>query len=174
VKSLKNSLKKIIEVGAQIQVTLGAFCLALVIITITTGIISRYVFNSPFAWTEELGVFLFVWIAFLGAAVAVAKNKHVAIDLLPQKLSPKTAVVLEFILNIFILVFLIVMIFGAFKLYGATGRHFSVALNIPRSIYYLAPLTSGIYMALVYIYRNLELLEKGSTAVQHGSRSAEL
>ncbi|KUO49295.1 MAG: hypothetical protein APF76_15950 [Desulfitibacter sp. BRH_c19] len=171
---LKNGLKTIIDLGLKIQVTLGAICLAIVIVTITLGIISRYVFNSPFTWTEELGVFLFVWIAFFGAAVSTAKNKHVAIDLLPQKLSPKTVIILEFVLNLFILVFLCVMIFGAIKLQTMTRTHFSVALNIPRSVYYLAPLISGIYMVLVYIYRNLEIIERGTKASKTSSRSAEI
>ncbi|MDW7675293.1 MAG: TRAP transporter small permease [Bacillota bacterium] len=173
-KLIKGILKKILDVGLQVQLKLGAICLLLIIVTITLGIISRYVFNSPYVWTEELGVILFVWIAFLGAGVAAARNRHVAINLLSQKLPPKIAVVLEFILNILILVFLIIMIFGALKLQAVTANHKSVTLDIPKNVYYLAPLVSGIYMVLVYIYRSMDLVERGADALQDSSRSAEM
>src|SRR5262249_33023347 len=38
--------------------------------------VARYVFNYPFAWADELAQLLFIWLAVLGAAVALRRGEH--------------------------------------------------------------------------------------------------
>jgi TRAP-type C4-dicarboxylate transport system permease small subunit len=38
--------------------------------------VARYVFNTPFAWADELAQLLFIWLAVLGAAVALRRGEH--------------------------------------------------------------------------------------------------
>src|SRR5262249_24536084 len=38
--------------------------------------VARYVFNQPFAWADELAQLLFIWLAVLGAAVALRRGEH--------------------------------------------------------------------------------------------------
>nr|WP_319393616.1 TRAP transporter small permease [uncultured Desulfobacter sp.] len=45
-------------------------------------VITRYVFNFSFPWFEELGRYLGVFIAFLGAAIGVKTGSHFTMDLL--------------------------------------------------------------------------------------------
>lgn len=45
-------------------------------------VITRYVFNFSFPWFEELGRYLGVFIAFLGAAIGVKTGAHFTMDLL--------------------------------------------------------------------------------------------
>src|SRR5258708_1981750 len=40
------------------------------------GVVSRYVFDSPLMWTDELANFLFLWLSMLGAVVALRRNEH--------------------------------------------------------------------------------------------------
>ena len=48
----------------------------------------RYVLGLPVAEVDEIALVLFVWLAFLGAALGVAKGAHISIDLLGRRLSP--------------------------------------------------------------------------------------
>ncbi|OGK81275.1 MAG: hypothetical protein A2X52_16075 [Candidatus Rokubacteria bacterium GWC2_70_16] len=48
----------------------------------------RYVLGLPVAEVDEIARVLFVWLAFLGAALGVAKGAHISIDLLGRRLSP--------------------------------------------------------------------------------------
>jgi TRAP-type C4-dicarboxylate transport system permease small subunit len=41
-------------------------------------------------WTSDLATFSFVWIAFLGAAIAVTTNEHFIVDIFPEKLKTPT------------------------------------------------------------------------------------
>ena len=40
------------------------------------GVVSRYVFDSPIIWTDELATFLFLWLSMIGAVVAVRRDGH--------------------------------------------------------------------------------------------------
>lgn len=50
-------------------------------------VITRYIFNFSFPWFEELGRYLGVLIAFLGAAIGVKTGSHFTMDLLVTSLS---------------------------------------------------------------------------------------
>ena len=41
--------------------------------------------NYTVIWTSDVATFLFVWLAFLGAAVAVRDNDHFVVDVFPGK-----------------------------------------------------------------------------------------
>ncbi|MGD0431479.1 MAG: TRAP transporter small permease subunit, partial [Acetobacteraceae bacterium] len=40
------------------------------------GVVSRYVFDNPLIWTDELGNFLFLWLVMLGTVVALRADSH--------------------------------------------------------------------------------------------------
>ncbi len=46
------------------------------------GVVSRYVFNSPLFWTDELANFLFLWLSMLGTVVALRTDGHMRLTTL--------------------------------------------------------------------------------------------
>jgi len=40
------------------------------------GVVSRFVFHHPFVWSDELASILFLWLAMLGAVVALQRMQH--------------------------------------------------------------------------------------------------
>ena len=44
-------------------------------------VIARYVFNYSFTWFEELGRYVGVFVAFLGASIGVRTGSHFTMDL---------------------------------------------------------------------------------------------
>jgi len=55
---------------------IGAMLVLVETCILFTGVVSRYVFNSPIIWTDELATFLFLWLAMIGAVVAVRRDGH--------------------------------------------------------------------------------------------------
>ena len=49
-------------------------------------VITRYVLGTPSTITDELARFLFMWLALIGGAYTMGLRRHLAIDLLTQKL----------------------------------------------------------------------------------------
>jgi TRAP-type transport system small permease protein len=65
---------------------LMAGALALIVILVFGNVFLRYAFNSGIAVSEELSRWLFVWMVFLGAVVAIREKGHLGTDMLISKL----------------------------------------------------------------------------------------
>ena len=61
---------------------IAAALLAAMFVTFLLQIFSRYVLQSPFGWTLELCLILWVWIVFFGCAFVVRDRDHVTFDIL--------------------------------------------------------------------------------------------
>ena len=59
-----------------------ATLLAAMFLTFLLQIFSRYILLTPFGWTLELCLILWVWIVFLGCAFVVRHDEHVTFDVL--------------------------------------------------------------------------------------------
>ncbi|MGE6740238.1 TRAP transporter small permease [Allorhizobium pseudoryzae] len=61
---------------------IGALLMLALFATFLLQIFSRYAMNSPFGWTLELCLLLWVWIVFFGGAFIVRRTDHITFDLL--------------------------------------------------------------------------------------------
>ncbi|WP_245826621.1 TRAP transporter small permease [Oceanibacterium hippocampi] len=60
--------------------------MAVMVFVVSLEVVMRYVFASSLIFASELSRLLFVWVVFLGLALAAASGKEVAIRLLPDLL----------------------------------------------------------------------------------------
>jgi len=81
ISKLINSYCKLIE-------GLIALALFVMVVLVFGNVVLRYAFNSGFTVSEELSRWLFVWLTFLGAVVALRDNAHLGTDMLVGKLGP--------------------------------------------------------------------------------------
>jgi len=81
-------LEKLIDRYCQFISYLIAALLAVMVVLVFGNVFMRYAFNSGFSVSEELSRWLFVWLTFLGAVVAVRSNQHLGTDMLVGKLGP--------------------------------------------------------------------------------------
>jgi TRAP-type transport system small permease protein len=63
-----------------------ALCLAVMVVMVFGNVVLRYVFNSGISVSEELSRWLFVWLTFLGAIVALKEHGHLGSDMLVSRL----------------------------------------------------------------------------------------
>ena len=61
--------------------------MGIAVLNVLWQVFSRYLLKNPSSYTEEAARYLLVWITLLGAAYAVGARGHLAIDLLPGKLT---------------------------------------------------------------------------------------
>lgn len=134
--------------------------LGIMVLNVTWQVVSRYVFQSPSSFTDELSRYMLIWLGMLGAAYVAGKNDHLAIDILPQKLTGKPKMRLMVFIHIIIIAFVLpVMIMGGGNLVYITFvlEQKSATLQVPLAyIYSIIPL-SGI-LILYYQISNIRLL----------------
>ncbi|MEO8133837.1 MAG: TRAP transporter small permease [Betaproteobacteria bacterium] len=60
--------------------------MAAMTILVFLQVLSRYLFNTPLGWSEEVARFAFVWLSFLGAAILIRTDGHIRVTLLVDAL----------------------------------------------------------------------------------------
>ncbi|XAH21859.1 TRAP transporter small permease [Xylophilus sp. GW821-FHT01B05] len=63
-----------------------ALCLAVMVVLVLGNVVLRYGFNSGITLSEEVSRWLFIWMTFLGAVVALHEHGHLGVDMLVQRL----------------------------------------------------------------------------------------
>jgi TRAP-type C4-dicarboxylate transport system permease small subunit len=133
--------------------------LGIMVLNVTWQVVSRYVFQSPSSFTDELSRYMLIWLGMLGAAYVAGKNDHLAIDILPQKLTGKPKMRLMVFIHIIIIAFVLpVMIMGGGNLVYITFvlEQKSATLQVPLAyVYAIIPL-SGL-LILYYQISNIKL-----------------
>ena len=71
-----------------IEYLIAAFMAGMVVL-VFGNVTLRYGFNSGITLSEELSRWLFVWMTFLGAIVALRSHEHLGTDMLVGRLGPK-------------------------------------------------------------------------------------
>jgi len=131
-----------------IDAILAVFVFSLVAL-VFTNVILRYVAGSGINAAEEISRILFVWITFVGAAVAFRHNEHLGYDTFVKKLPDRYQNAINLAVSISTVIILVIIVFGAYKL-GYLGLHTrSPATSVPLVIFYIPILIMSAYM--IYI-----------------------
>jgi TRAP-type transport system small permease protein len=112
--------------------------MAAMFILVFTNVVTRYGLGFSVGWAEEIASFLMIWVTFLGAGLALREGRHVAIDLLQDRLPDSARSRLRLALALVILAFLALLTWLGvqFVLFG--WRSVTFVTQIPRGIPYLA------------------------------------
>ena len=101
-------------------------------------VISRYVFSYPFDWPEELARYLFIWVALLGAALALKRGAHFSIDALVKRLPARWQRIVPLAINAALGVFTLVVSLKGFQLALRVGEQLSSGMEISMTYPYLS------------------------------------
>lgn len=69
--------------------TVATLLMAGMLLVMSAQVTSRYVFNSPLAWTEEALRYMYVWMVFLGGSAAFSDRGHIAMTVFSDMLPPR-------------------------------------------------------------------------------------
>lgn len=134
--------------------------MALAIVNVLWQVFTRWALNDPSSWTEELARYLLIWIGLIGAGYAAGKKLHLAIDLLPSALHGRRRRVLEFLIDVIVLLFAVfAMVIGGIRLMSLTllMDQTSAALGVRLGYVYLAIPLSG---AVIAFYAVVSIMDR--------------
>lgn len=106
---------------------------ALLCILVFGEVVARYIFNNPFFWSEELTIYTFTWVAFLGAALALKNNRHVVVNVFVSWLPRTAQYVATLMADLIVLAFLVLLLVQSVLFWELSHTLRSIALNIPLS-----------------------------------------
>ena len=127
------------------------------------GVFSRYVLGQQSRWTEELAIYLLVWVSLLGAAVTYRDRGHLGVDYLVGKFDPEARRLAAVLADLAVFAFaLFALVYGGGVLIVktlATGQ-VSPALGVQMGYLYLAAPLSGVLFALFSVEHVVDLLRR--------------
>jgi TRAP-type C4-dicarboxylate transport system permease small subunit len=79
-------MKRIVDGYFRLLRLFIAVCLAIMVVLVFGNVVLRYAFNSGITVSEELSRWLFVWLTFVGAVVALRDHAHLGMDSIVSRL----------------------------------------------------------------------------------------
>jgi len=127
------------------------------------GVISRYVFDRPLIWSDELASTLFLWLAMLGAVIAFRRDEHMRMTACVAMFSGSVRSVLDSIATAAALAFLLLMIWPAYQFASDEVPITTSALQIS-DVWRAAALPVGIGLMIVVAALRLTRAPSGLAA----------
>jgi len=124
-----------------------AFLMVFLVIVVFVGVFYRYVLQKALFWSTEVSIFLQIWVVFIGASIAFCEKSHISIDVFTKALRYKHRIVLEFICNLIIMSFFILLFIKGISIVRINMTSLSEALKIPYGLVYICvPFSSFIML----------------------------
>ena len=96
---------------------------AALVLDVLWGVVSRYVLGSQSRWTEEVAIYLLVWVSLLGATLAFRDRAHLGVDYFVGKLDPAARRLAAVIAEVAVIVFAgFGLVYGGYMLVSETLR----------------------------------------------------
>jgi TRAP-type C4-dicarboxylate transport system permease small subunit len=125
--------------------------LAIMVVLVFGNVVLRYGFNSGITVSEELSRWLFVWITFMGAIVALQEGTHLGTDMLVSRLpvaGKKICLAISHLLMLFICWLLFKGSLDQIKVNLTTT---SAAMEVSMAIFYASGLVCAVSGAVILL-----------------------
>ena len=154
--------RRLLALIGRVERVLVILLILAIVVSIGVQVISRYLFDRPLVWVEELATYSFIWATFLGASLGLKHDRHIRIQTFVGKLPAPLAALVRVVGHLAVLCLAVVVMQQAVVVAGIEGRRQSISLPValPMSLFYSIPLFIGMAsMALTTLYLALvELL----------------
>ncbi len=87
-----------------------AFLILFLVTAIMIEVVSRYFFDAPTRWSNEISQYLLTGVVMLGAGYCLAFDGHVRVDILHRNFSPRTKAVVDLLSFLMIFMFVTAMV----------------------------------------------------------------
>ena len=165
-KALRNLLNTILNILAGLSLT------AMVVLT-TYQVITRYVFNAPSTWSEELVGYLFAWSTMFGAAIVSGERGHMNIPILVDKFNPPMRKALHIFAEVIALLFSAsILVLGGFQVSSLAMGQMTSSLGVAIGVFYWVMPICGILM-VVYSALNIIGIANGEICLDTADEAAE-
>jgi len=134
--------------GLEVLLVVG---MAVLVVDVLWGVFSRYALGEQTRWTEELAVYLLVWISLLGAALTFREKGHLGVDYFVGKLEPSVRRLSAIFVEVIVFAFsAFALVHGGWNLVIKTFASGQVlpALNLPMGYVYSVVPISGVVFCL--------------------------
>jgi TRAP-type transport system small permease protein len=151
-------IKKLIDAYCKLLGTLMVLSLLLMVVLVFTNVVMRYGFNSGLTLSEELSRWLFVWMTFMGAVVALKEHGHLGTDALVSRLPAPAQKFCLVLSNLLMLVICWLVFKGGWeqvKIYWGTS---SAVMEASMAYFYVSGVMFAVLGGVILLFQLWQLL----------------
>jgi TRAP-type C4-dicarboxylate transport system permease small subunit len=141
-------MKKLIHWYYKALELIVVLALAAMCLMVFGNVVLRHFFDSGINTSEELSRFMFIWLTFLGAIVAMREGAHLGVDMVVRRLSGKTQFAAVLLAQAIVLGCCAVLLWGLMRQHSLnvsnTGMVTGISLSVVYSVAYLCAASIGI------------------------------
>jgi TRAP-type C4-dicarboxylate transport system permease small subunit len=167
-------VQKIINSYCRFLCWLMVASLAVMVVLVFTNVVLRYAFNSGISVSDELSRWLFVWLTFLGAIVALNEGAHLGTDSVVSRLPLRGKQACLLIGHLLMLFVCWLLFKGALDQVKINWDSTSAAMEVSMAIFYGCGMVFAVSGAVILL-NNLWRLLTGQLSEQQliGIRESE-
>src|SRR5690606_15551866 len=147
---------------------IAAGLLVVMMVTVLANVFFRYVLTKPLIWGDEVASISFIWMAMLGAALAVDRHEHMRLTVFLPLLPGRVARVAEIVGQVLVCILLLRLLPVAVEYAYEESFVRSPALGLPMS-WRASALPAGIglmtFLSLLAVLRTREWRIIGATLI---------
>jgi tripartite ATP-independent transporter DctM subunit len=144
---------------------IAASLMVAIVLMLFSGVVARYVFSRPIGWIDEAVSLAFIWVAMLGAVLAMHRNEHLRLTMFVDLMSPRVRGLVHAFALAAIAAFLIGLIGPAMEHVKEEWIITSPALEIPAGVRVAAIAVGLVLMLAIVAVYSLRTVSKTNLAI---------
>ena len=134
----------------------AALLVVVEICVLFAGVVARYVFNRPLVWSDELASALFLWLAMIGAVIALRRGEHMRLTAIVKYAGQGTQSFLETLAAIIVALFVLMILLPARSYIEGQWLIITPALEIHDAFRVAAIGVGAVLMMVIALARLIE------------------
>jgi TRAP-type transport system small permease protein len=172
-------MKRVIDGFFGLLRTFIVACLAGMVILVFGNVVLRYGFNSGITFSEEFSRWLFVWLTFVGAALAMRDHAHLGMDSVVSRLSPAGKKACFVVSNLLMLGCVVIFWSGAWQQTVINLENRAPATDLSYGLFYgiglfFCVVTGGLLIRNLYVVLTGRAKESDLVQVRESEDKAAL
>ena len=128
----------------------SATLMVAIVLMLFGGVTARYLFGRPITWVDEAVSFAFIWVAMLGAVLAMHRNEHLRLTMFVDMMPPRARGLVHAFALAAVAAFLIALIGPAIGHVESEWIVASPSLEIPAGLR-VAAIAVGLVLMLAVV-----------------------
>ncbi|TCP96576.1 TRAP-type C4-dicarboxylate transport system permease small subunit [Cricetibacter osteomyelitidis] len=133
--------------------------LVVMIALVFLNVILRFFFNSGLVWSEEVSRYVFVYVIYIGAIVAMKENAHLGVDTLIKNVPEKIKLFLFILGRLIIIAVMGILMKGSYAMVMQSMTAKAAATGLPLSFVYVTGLITGAAIILISVLNIVDVIK---------------
>jgi len=136
-------------------------CLAAMCVMVFGNVVLRHFFDSGINISEELSRFLFIWLTFLGATVAMRHGEHLGVDVVVRRLPARLQVPVALLAHALVVACCAVFLWGLLRQHAINAANTGLVTGIPLAAVYSVAYLCAASIVVMALARMVACVRRG-------------